>query len=93
MRHGDENYYQTFPVDQYTTLLQRHKVSVIDDANQVKQAIKEAETTCHFSIWHVVATVSNHGYVLFMIQNVFDPTQIQNGMQNTLTELQDPYRK
>ena len=63
MRHGEENYYQTFLVDQYTTLLQRYKVSVIDDANNVKQAIKEAETTCHVSIWHVVATVSNHGYV------------------------------
>ena len=73
MRHDDENYYQTFRVEQYKTLLKRHKVSVIDDANQVKQAIKEAETTCHFSIWHVVATVSNHGYVLFMIQNIFDP--------------------
>ena len=44
-----------------------------DDVNQMRQAIKEAETTRHFSIWHDAAIVANHGYVLFMIQNIYDP--------------------
>ena len=74
MRYSDESYYQTLPMDQCTILLQRYNLSVIeDDVNQVKQAIKEAEKTRHFSIWQDAATVANHGYVLFMIQNIYDP--------------------
>ena len=64
MRYSDKNYYRTPPVDQCKILLQRYNVSVIEDG------VKEAETTCHFSIWHDAATVANHGYVLFIIQNI-----------------------
>ena len=74
MRYSDESYYQTLPMDQCTILLQRYNLSVIeDDVNQMTQTIKETETTRHFSIWHDAATVTNHGYVLFMIQNIYDP--------------------
>ena len=71
MRYSDENCYQTLPMDQCSTILsQKCNLSVIeDDVSQMRQAIKEAETTRHFSIWHDVATVAN-GYVLFMIQNI-----------------------
>ena len=51
MRYNDENYYQTLPMDQCTILLQRHSLPVIEnDINQMRQAIKEADTTDHFSI-------------------------------------------
>ena len=74
MRYSDEKYYQTLPMDQCTILLQRYNLSVLeDDVNQMRQAIKEVETTRHFSIWHDAATVANHGYVLFMIQNIYNP--------------------
>ena len=74
MRYSGENYYQTLPMNQWTILLQRYNLSVIEnDVNQMREAVKKAETTHYFSIWHDAATVANHGYVLFMIQNIYDP--------------------
>ena len=74
MRYSDETYYQTLPMNQCTILLQWYNLSVIeDDVKQMRQAIKEAEKTRHFSIWQDAATVANHGYILFMIQNIYDP--------------------
>ena len=57
-----------------TILLQRYNFSVVEnDVNQMREAVKKADTTCYFGIWHDAATVANHGYVLFMIQNIYDP--------------------
>ena len=74
MRYSDGNFYQTLPMDQCATLFQRYNLSVIeDDFKQMRQAIKETETTHHFSMCHDAATVANHGYVLFMIQTIYEP--------------------
>ena len=39
----------------------------------MRQPIREAETVCHFSIWHDAATIANYENVLFLIQNMYHP--------------------
>ena len=48
-------------MDQGTIVCQTYHLFVMDDdINRVRQAIKEAEITQHFSVWHNVATIGNY---------------------------------
>ena len=40
----------------YSPITKINLSMIEDDANQMRQAIEEAETTRHFSMWHDAAT-------------------------------------
>ena len=73
MKCFSKNYLNTTIKNMISYLQSLNEYSVTDSDDAVRENFYNLSTTRHLQLWHDASCLSNHGYILFTINALYDP--------------------
>lgn len=72
MRLQHKDYYEKLTYQECLEKLSKYTNKQELSLSEMREKIFKIETTRHFILWHDASTIANHGYIMFMVGNIYD---------------------
>ena len=77
LRLKPESYYENISLEElkvsFNALNENHHIDFSLPLKDLQKKLKMIERTRHLMLWHDGSSLANHGHILFMVSQIFDP--------------------